>query len=320
MSPSCSMGICRRADVGTGARPLRPPARGRPTRSPPRRRARARVSRLTGHRGRCGAPTPGSFTSTATMTMAARAKRAATAKVTSSPWTREAAGADPARRAGSDPTVASRTVTRTARPERRPDLLHDVDQPRGGPGVVRVHARQRRRGQGHQRGARPEAEQDQADHDLAVARAGVQLGRQGEGDDGQPEAREHQHLRVDAVGQDLAHELRRHEHRDRYREEADARPQRRVTLDVLEELPEEEEHPVHAGVHQPSGHVGGGARGVGEEAQREDRLFGARLDVDERGQQRQPRARVRRRSRGSSTRRRPPRRGRARRSPCRAWT
>ena len=45
--------------------------------------------------------------------------------------------------------------------------------------------------------------------------------------------------------------------------------------------PDEEEHAVHAGVHQPPGDVGRRTRPAGEEPQRHDRLLGPGLDPDE---------------------------------------
>ena len=61
--------------------------------------------------------------------------------------------------------------------------------------------------------------------------------------------------------------------------------QRREALDVLEELGEEEEHPVHAGVEQAPGHVGRAAGGVGQQPQGQDRLLGPALVVHEERQQ-----------------------------------
>ena len=58
-----------------------------------------------------------------------------------------------------------------------------------------------------------------------------------------------------------------------------------VALDVLQELGEEEDHPVHPGVAEAAGHVGGGPGAVGQDPQREDRLGRRRLDADEQAEQ-----------------------------------
>ena len=68
-------------------------------------------------------------------------------------------------------------------------------------------------------------------------------------------------------------------------QEGDAGDEWREPLDVLEELGEEEEHAVHPGVEQSPGDVGGAAGGMGEQPQREDRLFGPALVADEEAQQ-----------------------------------
>ena len=69
-----------------------------------------------------------------------------------------------------------------------PDLLGDVDQTGRGPGVSGLDAGEPGRGQGHERGPRAQAEQDEADEDLRVRRPGVQLARQEQGDDGEADA------------------------------------------------------------------------------------------------------------------------------------
>ena len=58
-----------------------------------------------------------------------------------------------------------------------------------------------------------------------------------------------------------------------------------VAQDVLEELPDEEEHPVHAGVRQSPRHIGCGAGPAGEQPQGDDRLLGAGLDAEEHAEQ-----------------------------------
>ena len=82
-----------------------------------------------------------------------------------------------------------------------------------------------------------------------------------------------------------AGELGREEHRDRGGQEAEAGDQGRVALDVLEELGEEEDHAVHAGVAEAPGHVGGGPGPVGQDAQRQDGLGRGGLDVHEQAEQ-----------------------------------
>ena len=85
--------------------------------------------------------------------------------------------------------------------------------------------------------------------------------------------------------QDPAGQLRRQEDRGRHGQEGDAGHQRREPLDVLEELGEEEEHPVHPGVEQAPGDVGRAAGGMGKQAQGEDRLVHPALVVHEHAQQ-----------------------------------
>ena len=69
-------------------------------------------------------------------------------------------------------------------------------------------------------------------------------------------------------------------------------PQRRVALDVLEELGQEEEHAVHAGVDEPPGPVGRRPGGVSEEAERQDRLVGPTLVTHEHAEQATPATRA----------------------------
>ena len=72
---------------------------------------------------------------------------------------------------------------------------------------------------------------------------------------------------------------------DRRGQEPEAGDQGRVALDVLEELGEEEDHPVHPGVAEATGHVGGGPGPVGQDPQGQDGLGGGGLDADEQAQQ-----------------------------------
>ena len=86
----------------------------------------------------------------------------------------------------------------------------------------------------------------------------------------------------------------------------------REALDVLEELRQEEEHAVHAGVDEPAGDVGrgAGARGRGAAAAGSARAPGARSA--RRGRAAPAHGERHDRDRGSSTRCRRPRRGRTR--------
>ena len=96
---------------------------------------------------------------------------------------------------------------------------------------------------------------------------------------------EHQGLGGQAVHEHPAGELGGEEHRGRRGQEADAGDQGGVALDVLQELGEEEDDPVHPRVAETAGHVGGGPGAVGQDPQREDGLGCGGLDAHEQAQQ-----------------------------------
>ena len=58
-----------------------------------------------------------------------------------------------------------------------------------------------------------------------------------------------------------------------------------VALDVLQELREEEDDPVHPGIAEAAGHVGRGPGPVGQDAQGEDGFGRRSLDANERPEQ-----------------------------------
>ena len=221
------------------------------------------------------------------MTSAAMPKRAATAKVTSRPCTRCVGTPAPALSCAW-PAAALSTVTSTASPSAAPTCWVTLTRPDAAPASAGSTPASPACVRGTSAVPEPVPRRTRLTKICRYDAPGVQLARHEQGDHGEADAAHDQHLGVDPADQDLAHQLRRQEHRCRHGQEAQARAQRRVALHVLEELADEEEHAVHAGVHQPAGDVGRRARPAGEEPQRHDRLLGPGLDPHEDTEQEGP--------------------------------
>ena len=79
------------------------------------------------------------------------------------------------------PAAASRTVTRTARPSAAPTCCMTLTRPEAAPASCGSTPASDGRGERHQRGARAQAEQDQADHDSGRRRRRRAAGSRGAG-------------------------------------------------------------------------------------------------------------------------------------------
>jgi len=152
-------------------------------------------------------------------------------------------------------------------------------------GLLHAHGAEHRVRGGCEHQRHPGAADDERGHEHAVGDVGL-------GDGGEPhdrgrleeEARGHQRARADAVGQQPGD--RRHDHRHAG---PGQRPQpgleRRIALDGLEELGQQEDRAEDAERHRERDAVRGRELARAEEAQRQHRRLRAQLPGDERGQQ-----------------------------------